>query len=100
MSSQEFCPYTTHCLSMHTVWIAVCPQSSLLAALLGEMRRTAGWLNVEGSVAYVAQQAWMRNMTLRDNVLFGKPFNNQLYTKAPVSQRLSSSVYRYEQRPQ
>ena len=57
------------------------------------MKRTGGWLNVEGSVAYVAQQAWMRNMTLRDNVLFGKPFNNQLYTKAPVSQRLSSSIY-------
>jgi len=67
-------------------------KSSLLAALLGEMRRTGGWLNVEGSVAYVAQQAWMRNMTLRDNVLFGKPFNNQLYTKVVSSCALAADL--------
>ena len=26
----------------------------------------------QGSTAYVAQQAWVQNATLRDNILFGK----------------------------
>lgn len=33
----------------------------------------------QGSVAYVPQQAWIQNATLRDNILFGRPFNEQKY---------------------
>lgn len=33
----------------------------------------------QGSVAYVPQQAWIQNATLRDNILFGKPYNEQKY---------------------
>ena len=32
-------------------------------------------------MAYVAQQAWIQNATLKDNILFGKPFNSQKYDK-------------------
>jgi len=35
----------------------------------------------KGSVAYVAQEAWVQNATLRDNVLFGKPMNTAIYDK-------------------
>jgi ABC-type bacteriocin/lantibiotic exporter with double-glycine peptidase domain len=34
---------------------------------------------VNGSVAYCAQQAWIRNATLRDNILFGAPFDPEKY---------------------
>lgn len=37
------------------------------------------WLSPQGSVAYVPQQAWIQNATLRDNILFGKPYNEQKY---------------------
>ena len=30
-------------------------------------------------MAYVPQQAWIRNATVRDNILFGKPHNMLLY---------------------
>ena len=30
---------------------------------------------LRGSVGYAAQQPWIMNATLKDNVLFGKPFN-------------------------
>ena len=30
-------------------------------------------------MAYVSQQAWIMNATLRDNVLFGTPMNTSLY---------------------
>lgn len=33
----------------------------------------------KGSVAYVPQQAWIQNATLRDNILFGEPYNEQRY---------------------
>ncbi|XP_078381397.1 ATP-binding cassette sub-family C member 3-like [Oculina patagonica] len=56
-------------------------KSSLLSALLGETEKLKGLVAVEGSVAYVPQQAWMQNATLRDNITFGKPFNQKLYQK-------------------
>lgn len=36
-------------------------------------------LSPQGSVAYVPQQAWIQNATLRDNILFGKPYSEQKY---------------------
>ena len=34
-----------------------------------------------GSVAYVPQQAWMQNATVKENILFGKVFNSNTYEK-------------------
>jgi ATP-binding cassette subfamily C (CFTR/MRP) protein 1 len=42
-------------------------KSSLLSALLGEMEKLRGYVGVKGEVAYVPQQAWIQNMSLRDN---------------------------------
>ena len=36
---------------------------------------------LQGSVAYVPQQAWMQNATLKDNVLFGKTEEQCMYYK-------------------
>ena len=30
-------------------------------------------------MAYVSQQAWIRNATVQDNILFGTPHNSLLY---------------------
>lgn len=35
----------------------------------------------QGSIAYVPQQAWIQNATVRDNILFGKPFNRKKYER-------------------
>ncbi|XP_066145734.1 multidrug resistance-associated protein 1 isoform X1 [Euwallacea fornicatus] len=56
-------------------------KSSLICALLGEMDKVSGRVNTYGTVAYVAQQAWIQNATLKDNILFGKPFNKSMYDK-------------------
>ena len=34
---------------------------------------------MQGAVAYVPQQAWIQNATLRDNILFGKRFHQTKY---------------------
>ncbi|XP_066521779.1 ATP-binding cassette sub-family C member 3 isoform X3 [Hoplias malabaricus] len=56
-----------------------CGKSSLVSALLGEMEKMDGQISVRGSVAYVPQQAWIQNATVRDNILFGKPYVEQKY---------------------
>ncbi|XP_076819730.1 multidrug resistance-associated protein 1-like isoform X2 [Clavelina lepadiformis] len=47
-------------------------KSSLISCLLGDMEKRHGQVTVQGSVAYVAQQAWIQNMSLQDNVLYGR----------------------------
>ncbi|KAK2168341.1 hypothetical protein NP493_1234g00004 [Ridgeia piscesae] len=47
-------------------------KSSILSAILGEISRLHGRCVVQGSVAYVPQQPWIQNATLRDNILFGR----------------------------
>ncbi|NXN95747.1 MRP3 protein, partial [Rhinopomastus cyanomelas] len=56
-----------------------CGKSSLVSALLGEMEKLEGEVAVKGSVAYVPQQAWIQNATLKDNILFGQAPNEQKY---------------------
>ena len=34
---------------------------------------------LQGSLAYVAQQAWIQHATVKDNILFGKPFDSHRY---------------------
>ncbi|KAJ3720533.1 multidrug resistance-associated ABC transporter [Lentinula raphanica] len=46
-------------------------KSSILNALIGEMRRTRGTVVFSGTVSYVPQIPWIRNATLKENVLFG-----------------------------
>ncbi|KAJ2680603.1 hypothetical protein GGI25_000576 [Coemansia spiralis] len=81
-------------------------KSSLLSALIGEMTLTRGRvllptadasviaasdskykdiieLSDEGlticDIAYVAQEAWLRNATIRENILFGEPYDKDRY---------------------
>lgn len=38
------------------------------------MDKQSGEVAVSGSVAYVPQQAWIQNMSLRDNITFSRPY--------------------------
>ncbi|KAJ6528832.1 hypothetical protein B0H19DRAFT_1083174 [Mycena capillaripes] len=54
-------------------------KSSLMQGLIGEMGRIGGELSFGGGVAYYTQTTWIRNATVRENVLFGKPFKSDRY---------------------
>ncbi|XP_060080913.1 ATP-binding cassette sub-family C member 5-like [Ylistrum balloti] len=58
-----------------------CGKSSLISAVLGRMPQLIGHLAVSGNVAYAAQQAWIFNGTLRENILFGLPYDPDWYNK-------------------
>ncbi|GJJ12857.1 hypothetical protein Clacol_007102 [Clathrus columnatus] len=48
-------------------------KSSLLQAMIGEMRKVSGQVTFSSPVSYVPQTPWIMNETLRENILFGKP---------------------------
>ena len=55
-------------------------KTSLLMALLGEMTSSSeGKAYKKGTVAYVGQQPWVMNRTLRDNITFLKEFDEKRY---------------------
>ncbi|RQM11377.1 hypothetical protein B5M09_002672 [Aphanomyces astaci] len=54
-------------------------KSSLCSALLGEMIKVDGAVYVGGSVGYFSQQPWIQNLTVRENILFGKPYDRVKY---------------------
>ncbi|XP_077498497.1 multidrug resistance protein mrp-7-like [Amblyomma americanum] len=54
-------------------------KSALLAAILGELRRLRGTVHVAGRVAYLPQSACIFNMSIRDNVLFGRRMETYRY---------------------
>ncbi|KAF8941211.1 hypothetical protein BGZ47_007464 [Haplosporangium gracile] len=56
-------------------------KSSLMSAIMGEMYKLHGSVTVYGDLAYVPQQAWIINATVRDNILFGKAFDQDLYNR-------------------
>ena len=54
-------------------------KSSLINAILGNMERCGGSATCGGRVAYVPQNPWCQNLTLRDSILFGSDFDAELY---------------------
>lgn len=62
-------------------------KTSLLMALLGEMHYIPSgpdsYVNLprEGGVAYASQESWVQNETIKENILFGAPFDEERYNK-------------------
>ncbi|KAL6885846.1 hypothetical protein ACP4OV_010107 [Aristida adscensionis] len=64
--------------------IAICGivgsgKSSLLSCILGEIPKVAGTVRVSGRKAYVPQTAWILSGNIRDNILFGNPYDKDRY---------------------
>ena len=54
-------------------------KSSLLQALLGSLWKRHGEVLVKGRIAYVAQQAWVMNASVRENIVFGHRWDPHFY---------------------
>lgn len=64
--------------------VAICGEvgsgkSTLLSAVLGEIPKTEGMVQVSGKIAYVSQNAWIQTGTLRENILFGSIMDEPKY---------------------
>lgn len=56
-----------------------CGKTSLLQAIMGEMKHTKGMVKVRGNISYCPQTSWIQNVTLRDNILFGSEMEKDRY---------------------
>ncbi|CCU76036.1 Multidrug resistance-associated protein 1/ABC Transporter [Blumeria hordei DH14] len=56
-------------------------KSSLLQALLGDLWKVKGEVILYGKTAYVAQQSWIMNATVKENILFGHRLDHDFYEK-------------------
>ena len=57
-------------------------KSTLINAIAGEgLLGPGGRIARSGSIAFVAQEAWIMNNTVQNNILMGKPFDKQRYVE-------------------
>ncbi|XP_006817966.2 ATP-binding cassette sub-family C member 5-like [Saccoglossus kowalevskii] len=63
-----------------------------MSAILSQMRLVKGQVCVGGTIAYVAQQAWVFNASLKDNILFDKPYDEKRYTDAVFAACLQQDI--------
>lgn len=56
-------------------------KSSLINALLGEMNKSRGDVKYNGTLAFIPQEAWILNASLRNNILFGFDYDEERYNK-------------------
>ena len=61
-------------------------KSSFLHAIMGEIEKTNGKVRIDpflcsNGFAYVGQECWIQGTTIRENILFGAPFDQTLYQR-------------------
>eukprot|EP00538_Stauroneis_constricta_P012382 CAMPEP_0119570218 /NCGR_PEP_ID=MMETSP1352-20130426/43504_1 /TAXON_ID=265584 /ORGANISM="Stauroneis constricta, Strain CCMP1120" /LENGTH=1567 /DNA_ID=CAMNT_0007619885 /DNA_START=651 /DNA_END=5354 /DNA_ORIENTATION=- len=67
-------------------------KSTLVSAILNETILQSGSIKLAGSVAYAAQTPWILNATLRDNILFGQPYNEERYQRVLSAAQLTHDL--------
>lgn len=70
-------------------------KSTLLAAIAGEVIKSDGNIFCVGTVAYVTQTAWVFPGTLRENVLFGEPYDEKKYKEVLEACALTEDINRF-----
>ena len=47
--------------------------------MLGELEKISGEIDIKGSVFYLSQEPWIFTGSIRENILFGKPYVQDKY---------------------
>ena len=56
-------------------------KSSLLQCILGDLWKTQGEVVVQGRLAYAAQQPWVMNASVKENIVFGHRWDPHFYNQ-------------------
>ncbi|VDK33464.1 unnamed protein product [Dibothriocephalus latus] len=73
-------------------------KSSLLSACLGELYRRSGiaqqWFCpfCQATLAYTSQSAWIQQQSLRENIIFGTPYDPALYATVIEACQLDEDI--------
>lgn len=67
-------------------------KSAVIQAILGDLHKDSGTVNVHGKVAYVSQVPWIMNGTVRENILFGHKYDPKYYQEVLAACALNSDL--------
>ena len=70
-------------------------KSTLLSAIAGEVPVAAGTISWPTSLVYVPQTPWVFSGTIRENILFGQPYNQNKYSRILEACSLADDVGRF-----
>lgn len=75
-------------------------KSTLLSLIAGEIPVTKGYFDCCGTIAYVPQIPWVFSGTLRENIIFGRPFQYEKYVQTINACGLQEDIERFPDRDQ
>ncbi|XP_022785317.1 multidrug resistance-associated protein 4-like [Stylophora pistillata] len=70
-------------------------KSTLLATIAGEITPTSGTVTSQGMIIYLPQNAWIFSGTIRDNILFGLPYEEFKYARIVEACALREDIQRF-----
>ena len=70
-------------------------KSTLLSAIAGEIVDTSGTITYQGTRVYVPQVPWVFSGTIKENILFGLPYDELKYTKIIEALALTEDIQQF-----
>lgn len=71
-------------------------KSSFLRALLNEMPVDSGSISISGSLSYACQEPWIFPGSVKQNIIFSNPFDENLYDRVLRSCALDVDIAKFE----
>ncbi|XP_023311681.1 probable multidrug resistance-associated protein lethal(2)03659 [Anoplophora glabripennis] len=72
-------------------------KSAILKVIMKEYPITKGQLLVEGTISYASQEPWLFPSTIKQNILFGQPYNERRYQEVLHVCALTLDINQFEQ---
>ena len=60
-------------------------KTSFISTIIGQLNIEEGSLALDGSIAYVPQQAWIFHDSAQENILFGLPYDETKYNSGKIN---------------
>ena len=70
-------------------------KSTLLSAIAGEISDASGTITFPGTLVYVPQTPWIFSGTIRENILFGQPYDEPKYNRVIEACALTEDIQRF-----
>ena len=70
-------------------------KSILLSAIAGELSNANGTISCKGTIVYVPQIAWIFSGTIRENILFGEPYEETKYARIINACALTEDIQQF-----
>ncbi|XP_066143470.1 ATP-binding cassette sub-family C member 4-like [Euwallacea fornicatus] len=71
-------------------------KTALLKTILGEYPLTGGEMVIHGTFSYATEEPWLFPSTIRQNILFGQPFDEQRYQDVLKACALTYDINKFE----